>query len=312
MHTVKALIERFIEEMNGTNGQPGIKPLGESHYATLRKIARLPIGARAAEELKKYDVIDLCKSLQADGRCPATAQQYTTYLGGVLKYAPSAWADCEDVSDAALSAAKPVLVKMRLIGKSTPRKRIPSDEELHQLLLFLGAQDDSQRTKIKMVPVVLFGLASTRRRGEIVRLRRGDIDWQKRTYMIRDVKHPTKKTGNHKTFPLTAELEEIIRLMPVADAANPDELVFPFNGKSVGKRYIDAKHRLGIENLRLHDNRRAAITRWLALLKSPHRVKLISGHETTHILERVYDATDPATIHADLAGLQVQGVLTHH
>ncbi len=122
--------------------------------------------------------------------------------------------------------------------------------------------------------------------------------------MVRDLKHPTKKQGNHKTFPLFAELAEIIRMMPRMNPADPTERVFKFKAKSASASYTKAKKDLGIKNLRFHDNRRRAITMWLKRLQSPHKVKLISGHETTQILERVYDATDPVTLHAELAKMQ--------
>lgn len=114
-------------------------------------------------------------------------------------------------------------------------------------------------------------------------------------YMIRDVKHPTLKSGNHKWFPLTHLAGEIIRTQEQVGAC-----VFPFDPKSTSQAYAALKKRLGIVGLRFHDSRRLAITRWLAKLKSPHKVRRISGHETTVILERVYDATDPATLHQDI------------
>lgn len=305
MQTVAQLVERFIDEMNGINGQPGIKPLGPSHCYTLRRIERMPIGLKSVSELKKTDVMDMVKELRKTV-VAATANQYVTFLRGVLKYAPSAWEDCEDVSDASIAAAKPMLIKYQLIGKSVPRKRVATDAELDALLGFYATPNKrGKQRQIRMADIIAFAVGSTRRMGEICRFRRSDIDWDRKDkegnptpmYMVRDMKHPTKKTGNHKWFPLFPELAEIINLQPVHPT---DDRVFPFNSHSASASYTNAKKRLGIQGLRFHDNRRLAITRWLARLKNPHKVKLISGHETTLILERVYDATDPATLHADL------------
>lgn len=308
MHTVSQLIERFIDEMNGTNGQPGIKAMGLSHRYTLRVIERLPIGAKNASDLKKTDVMDMVKELRRSVTA-STANQYVCFLRGVLKYAPSAWDDCEDISDASIAAAKPMLVKYQLIGKSAPRKRVATEAELDALLGYYATPNRRGKKRfIRMPDVLAFALASTRRIGEICRIRRPDIDWDRKDadgnptpmYLVRDLKHPTKKIGNHKFFPLFAELAEIIRLQPIHPT---DDRVFPFNAKSCSASYTNAKKALGIQGLRFHDNRRLAITRWLAKLKNPHQVKLISGHETTLILERVYDATDPATLHAEVARL---------
>lgn len=298
---LKDLIERFVTEMNGTETQVGVKPLGESHLYCLRRMQRTALAEKDAVTMTKHDIIEHVKARRLTV-CPATALHDITFIRGVLKYAPSGFKDCDAVSDACIAAAMPMLQKHGLIGKSTPRKRRPTDEELHNLIEFLTAQDE--RAKIKVVPCLMFALASTRRRGEICRLQHGDIDWEKRVYMIRDMKHPTKKKGNNKLFPLTADLAEIIKRQPrLSD--QPSERVFPYNDKSLGARYTLAKKALGIVDLRFHDNRREAISRWLAKGLPPHKVRQISGHENTIILERVYDAPKAEDLHSDIARLAV-------
>ncbi len=79
--------------------------------------------------------------------------------------------------------------------------------------------------------------------------------------------------------------------------------MFPFRAKTVSKRYTDSKKELGITKLRFHDNRAEAITRWLKVLP-PQKVRHISGHVTTAILERVYDRTRPDALHADFAAIE--------
>lgn len=301
--SVAWLIVRFIREMSNEH----MKPLGDSHYYGLMAITRSSLGRKGAAGLKKSDIMDYCKARRDAGVAPQTILQDLARLSGVLKYAPSAWDDCEEVSDGAIAAAKPMLKKHGLIGKGEPRKRRPTDEELQRLIAYLGDQDARPRTHVKVVPCLLFALASTRRRGEIVRLMHGDIDWDRKAadgtptpmYMIRDLKHPTRKKGNDKWFPLFPELAEIIRRQPRLRPDDPKERVFPYDGKSVGARYTLAKKALGIVNLRFHDNRREAISRYLKVLP-PHEVRQISGHETTVILERVYDQRDPADLHAKL------------
>ena len=306
-YSVGELVERYITEM----GEPGMRPVGVSQKYTLRAVGRSRLGEKNAGALKKSDVIDYCRELRAR-ICPATINQHVSYLNGVLKYAGAAWEDCEDVSGAAITAAKPFLVKHGLISKSTPRNRVPTEDEEARLLDYFKAHDQNPRVTIKMVPMILFALASSRRISEICRIQHGDIDWGRKDdkgnptpmYMVRDLKHPTKKQGNNKWFPLLDPMPEIIRMMPRLTPEAPDERVFPYNAKSAGASYTEAKKQLGIVNLRFHDNRRLSITRWLAVFKSPHKVKLISGHETTQILERVYDATDPSSLHQEYANVR--------
>ena len=293
---LKDLIERFINAMNE------IDPLGDSHLYCLRRLQREAISEKAASALKKTDIVAHVMSRHEGGICSATAMHDITFLRGVLKYAPSRWEDCENVSDACIEDAMPMLTKHGLIGKSMARKRRPTDEELHRLIEYLTEQDT--RSKVKVVPCLMFALASTRRRGEICRMQWGDIDWEKRTYMVRDLKHPTQKKGNHVTFPLFDDLAAIIKRQPRL-TNQPEERVFPYNDKSLGARYTLAKKALGIVDLRFHDCRREAISRYLKVLP-PHEVRLISGHRNTVILEKVYDGRKPEDLHAKYSSSDCQ------
>lgn len=303
-YSVAWIIERFIRDMQS----PEMKPLGASQIYTLRAIQRHPIGLKNAPALKRQDVIDFCRDLRKK-RNHSTVNQYLCFLGGALKHAGSAWDDCENVSVAAIEAARPFLVKHTLIGKSTPRTRVPTEGELDALLAYYDKPNERGKARaIRMPSVIAFAIESTRRIGEICRITWGDLDWDRKDeygnptpmYMVRDMKHPTKKKGNNKWFPITPKLAEIIRMQP-RRTDSTEERIFPFNAKSASASYTNAKKALGIEGLRFHDNRREAITRWLAKLKNPHKVKLISGHENSVVLEKVYDATDPATLHRDIA-----------
>ena len=303
---LKYLIDRFVDEMNGKDGQRPVKALGTSHLYCLRRLQRAPIAEKEASELKKSDIIEHVKARRSEGISAATAQHDVTFMRGVLQYAPSAWDDCENVSAACITAALPMLHKHGLIGKSNARKRRPTDDELHRLIEYLTEQDKT--AKVKVVPCLMFSLASTRRRGEICRMQWGDIDWDRKdakgnpvpVYMIRDLKHPTQKKGNHVTFPLFDELAAIIKAQPrLTDS--PEERVFPYNDKSLGARYTLAKRALGIVDLRFHDNRREAISRYLKVLP-PHEVRLISGHRNTVILEKVYDGRKAEDLHAKYSG----------
>ena len=317
--SVGYVIQRFIEEMAG----PHMKAIGESQMCILRVIQRMPLGKVRADELDDEHILTFAKQLRngeygarKKARSPATVNQYIVYLGGALSFAKSAWRECKAVKAGAITDAKPFLVKNRMIGKSEPRKRVPVGDEIERIL---AHYETHTRRRVPMPQIIAFALVSTGRLGEIARIQWGDIDMDRKDadgndapmYMVRDLKHPTKKLGNNKSFPLFPELAEIIRMMPRLAPSDPSERVFKFNAKSASASYTVTKKALGITNLRFHDNRRKAITTWLARLKSPHKVKLISGHETTAILERVYDATDPVTLHAELAKLTLDTVQAH-
>lgn len=295
--TVAWVIQRVIEDVRAN---PEMKQHGESHLYTLRRLQRSPLGAKDARKLSRQDVIEYAKERRKDV-CAATVNQDITYLGGSLDHANSTWDDCEQVTRAPLEAARPYLFKHKLVGKSVPRKRRPTDEEIHALLAYFRKQQSHHCTKVNMEQVVLFGLASSRRIGEICRITHGDVDYVNKVYWVRDMKHPTRKKGNDKKFVLWPELEEIIKRQPRLDPRNPNERIFPYEKKTCSARYTLAKKPGaatpdGIENLRLHDNRRDCISRYL-LVMPPEDVRLaVSGHDNTKILESNYDGRDTSEV----------------
>src|SRR3990167_4146099 len=107
--TVAEIIQQYMDEMNGTHTGKPVKPIGESHGFILRALQRMPIGQKAAASLTKADVIGHCQ-WRRETVCAATVNQDICFLSGVLKYAGSAWGDCQNVSDGCISTAKPFLV----------------------------------------------------------------------------------------------------------------------------------------------------------------------------------------------------------
>jgi hypothetical protein len=143
--TVAELIERYIVEMNP------IKPIGQSQMYGLRRLQRSPIGAKAAADLKPSDIIDHCRwrktTKDAKGKtpAPATVMQDITILRGPLGYATLGW-DMPDVTVGPIAAAMPMLRKYNLVGKSKPRDRRPSQQELDLLLDYFRSQNEHPRT----------------------------------------------------------------------------------------------------------------------------------------------------------------------
>ena len=298
------LIERYIRSMNGLDTGKPVRVLGTSNVYTLKTLQKSPIGVVPALALTKHHVIDHCK-VRRETVCAATIMHDVTALDVVLKYAPSAWDDCDGVSGAAVAAAKPFLTKHGYIGKSTPRTRVPTDDEIERLLVRAALPPKKAHADFiyAMPDIIAFGLVSARRLGEICRITHADVDWDHKDeagnpapiYWVRDLKHPTKKAGNDHSFTLFPELAEIIRRQP---RKTGDDRIFPFYDKSVGAKYTRFKNDLGIENLHFHDNRREAITAWLKKM-DPHSVrKFVSGHTTGQVFDRVYDATKAEDGHA--------------
>jgi len=123
--TVAALIGKYIEEKS----QPGRRQMGPSQTYTLRRLQRTTLGGIKAAALKPTDYIEYCASRIAAGRKPATARQDMTFLVIVLKHAEDIW-EVPGVNLKVWKKARRQLEREQLIGKSTPRTRLPEDEEI--------------------------------------------------------------------------------------------------------------------------------------------------------------------------------------
>lgn len=289
-----SLIERFVVEMDGLGGQPPVRMLGESHRFTLRRLQRTKIASIVASEFTKQDVIEFAKQRRQEGVQASTVFQDLTYLSGVLKYAGSAWDGCEEVSDSAIAAAKPFLTKHGIIGKSVPRDRRPTSEEIYRLIVYFSTPPRrGKQRRIDMVLMTLWQLYSGRRVGESCALLWEDWNREDQTILVRKMKDP-KRRGKSKVVALTVEAQAL--LVAMCDVRDPYEpRILPYNKKSVSAAYTIAKKRLGIENLRLHDSRRDVTSRLLESGYTSEQVILVTGHENTSGAFRVYAKPNPST-----------------
>lgn len=296
--TLSELIERYIKEM-----VPPLKALGKSHTYVLRALQRFPIGSKVAATLTKQDWKDHAMMRRASV-LPQSINQEITYAAGVLKYAGSEWPDCEDVSAASIEAAKPSLAKHNLIGKSTPRKRRPTSEEIEKLLAHFAASNALGWTDVDMVRVVLWQLASSRRISESCSLRWEDWNREEHTILVRRMKDPRGPKSKVVALPDEAQAL-LVKWHETRDVNEPR--ILPYRSQTCSARYTRAKAELKITNLRLHDCRRDCISRLIELYGfSPEEVMQVSGHETTAILVRNYLSQDPANFRHGPKALRIE------
>ena len=284
--TVAWIIERYLAEMNGWGGKPPVRLMKHSQLYTLQKLQRSPIGQIKALDLHRKDVIAHCHFRQAEGVKPQTVNQDVTYLAGALKYAGSAWDDCENVTAAAVDAAKPFCVKHGLVSKAAARTRRPTSDELLALISYFEEQNKLKRTKTDMVRVLLWQNYSGRRIGETCKLLWSDWDRPAQTIVVRGMKDP-KRRDKTKTLALTPEAQAmLVSMWDVRDESEPR--IFPFNAKTCSARHTLAKKALGFGDLRMHDNRRDRCSRLVEQGYTSQQGIMVSGHDTTAIFDKVY------------------------
>jgi integrase len=127
-----------------------------------------------------------------------------------------------------------------------------------------------------LAPVIIIAIETGMRRGEIVNMRWGDLDLGAGTLHI-----PITKNGHSRTIPLTSRAITLLQGLP-----RNDERVFPTSGNAIRLAWERLKRRVGIDDLRFHDLRHEAISRFFEMGLSVPEVALISGHRDPRMLFR--------------------------
>lgn len=208
---------------------------------------------------------------------PQTLLNDFVWLGQVYETAYPAWGVKVDTSE--IRAALAFCRSKGMVHRSAQRDRRPTEDELKRLSAFF--KDRDTRSPIPMFDIMWFAIHSARRQAEITRLQWSDNDKKHQTGMVRDLKHPRKKIGNHKRFKYTPEAWKIIERQPVEG-----DIIFPCDPKSVGTAFAKACLLLEIEDLHFHDLRHEATSRLFESGYSIPEVQLFTLHESWEMMRR--------------------------
>src|SRR5438034_9419713 len=175
------------------------------------------------------------------------------------------------------------------LPKNSPGRAISDDEELR--LLRAGASNPRWEAAYFFA---LLSLHTTMGPGEVMTLRRKDIDLGKKTAMVNA--EGAKNRSRMRLIPLNdialRVCQEVLSVAEKRGSTLPDHYVFPFRNKR--KKYDPTRHCTsfktawqemlkvaGIEKLRLYDLRHTAITRLCENPKnSEETIESIAGHIT--------------------------------
>lgn len=186
---------------------------------------------------------------------------------------------------------------------SDGRERVLSEDERRYLL---AAADSSKARWLPAALVVL--MTSAMRRGELCGLRRCDVDFVAAVAHLADTKN-----GSARDVPLCPASLTALRALADAAPNKPDALLVPVgDAGSVSTRFVVTVRRARatylqdcaaaglepapgfLEDVRLHDQRHAAITYWASTgALSVLQLQAISGHKTMRLLSRYTHMSAP-------------------
>lgn len=268
---LSAAIDRYTAE--------AIKEIGRTKAQVLRAIKGYPLAAIPCARITSVDIVAFAKAKLDEGVKPQTVANYLSHLAGLFSVAGPAWGYRLDRD--AMSDAQKVAARVGLISKAGQRDRRPTLDELDRMMTHIGERRAVRPYAIPMQKIIAFAIFSTRRQEEITRIAWKDLDHEGKRVLVRDMKNPGEKIGNHVWCDLPDPALAVITSMP-----RVAEEIFPFAADTISASFTRMCQFLAIEDLHFHDLRHDGVSRLFEMGKTIPHVAAVSGHRSWPSLKR--------------------------
>jgi len=277
------LISKYLDEVDK------IKAIGRSRKFALQQMLKYPISEIRYQDFETQDVVDFCIQRRNNGAGKATIKADISHLRVVLEIAKPFWSI--PVSTKVIDEVSPTLKRLKLIANSKVRTRRPAFSELLKLCRAFKKRQNRPQNEIPILDIFLFAIASAMRQGEICRIEWSDVDFDKKTVIIRERKDPKNKELNDQVVPLLGIAFDLLVKQP-----RIDKRVFPYNSRSVSSAMTRTAKKAEIKDLRFHDMRHEGISSMFERGYGIQEVAIVSGHKDWNQLKR-YTQIKPESLH---------------
>ena len=246
--TFAKLLKKYASEVS-----PSHKGAGAEIYR-LKSIARSWLGHLDVRYLNKHQFNqyrdDRLKTLSGGSVCAELA-----LMKRVLETAKRRWG---------VEIPYNPILEVEFPKGSKPRNRRLRDGEFERLLTAASSQRN-----IYIAPIIEFAIETGMRRSEILNLRWINVDLDNGFAFLFDTKN-----GEDRRVPLTKAARDVLASLPAQN-----ERVFPISANCVRLAWERTRKKAGISDLRFHDLRHEAVSRFFEMGMSVPEVALISGHK---------------------------------
>jgi len=261
------LLERYRMEITSK------KKSNETEDYKIKYLQTLPIADAYLISITPTKIAKLRDALLAE-RKSSTVCKYLAFISNAWNIARKEWGI--NLPDNPVSMIKKPIVKDR-------RDRILTSKEYEKLL-----HACSLSKLYSMKGMVIFAYTTGARYGEILKLQKNDVDFIKRTAMLRDTKN-----NEDRVLPLTEEAIKVLKEQPLTTSGH----FFQASNDKFKHYWNKAKLIAEVENFRFHDLRACALTNFFL---PPYNFSIpmvakISGHKSWKELER-YERMKPDVI----------------
>ena len=269
--TVAAALDRYVKEVVPTKKESGRRrDIGRAEFLKI-KLGRYSLAALNSEIIAEFRDNRL-----AEGKANNTVRLELALLSHLYTIAIKEWG-LGLVANPVLNTRKPSPGK----GRS---RRLSKDEEIR----LLEACDAHSNPFLGWI--VRLALYTAMRKGEITSLTREQINLEKRTIFL-----PDTKNGSVRTVPLTNKAYQVTH-EALRHPIRPIDTSLVFFGEpglkgkrkpyTINRVWATALERAGLSNLRFHDLRHEATSRFVEAGLSDQEVASITGHRSMQMLRR--------------------------
>jgi integrase len=219
---------------------------------------------------------DRAKDGKARPRAANTVRLELALLGHLFTVATKEWG---------ISLAVNPVLNVRRPAPGAGRNRRLAEAEEAKLLKAVDAHSNPMLRWI-----VRIAIETGMRSSEIATLQRSQVDVKRRVVRLIETKNTLPRT-----VPLTREATKLFR-EALANPLRPDDTELVFFGEpgrddkrrpyNFNKVWLDIKARMGMKDLRFHDLRHEAVSRFVEAGLSDQEVSAISGHKSMQMLKR--------------------------
>lgn len=267
--TVGEMLKRYLTDVTPH------KRSAESESWRLSKMLKAPMSALALDALQPSHVAAYRDWRLASVK-PGTVRRELSLLRTAIAVARREWG--------LKLGANPVDKVQRPLARDARDRRLSGDEWRR---LELGLR---QTRNQEIEPFVRLALETALRRGELLALRWRHVDLDRRVALV-----PDTKTGQPRTIPLTPEA---VRLL--TSRSREGALVLDLTPIALRHAWGRLCARANVEDLRIHDLRHEALSRFSELGLNTPELASISGHKDVRMLLR-YTHVRPAQLATKLS-----------
>lgn len=253
---LKTLLMRYRDEIT-------VKKKGaRSETYRLNWLIRHKISEATLTRLKSKDLYNLKSELSEQNKKPATIKHYLTLLSNVWTVSHKVWG-----INVPQNSPFNHIVQDKI---NNQRERILTKQEYSDLL-----EASSQSKMIQIVDIIKFLYQSGARLGEVQKLQRKDVDFNKCTCTFRNTKN-----SEDRTIALSDDTLALLKKYPFGDT------FFAIDYNSFYEEFVKARNKAKLIDFRAHDLRACAITNMFLSGMTISQVAHQSGHKTWSQLKR--------------------------